>query len=139
MDQVAVFIDSENVAIGAATCPAGRTNPVPYAALELVCREYGNASIRITPPRRRHLPAGGGDGDYSALVQRLREFGKHVVGVGTEASASPRLVSVCSEHKYWGTLKAAVDPSVRSAVEAAFDIALAERFLRTAMQESTAP
>ncbi len=29
-----------------------------------------------------------GDGDYSPLVQRLREFGKRVVGVGTKASAS---------------------------------------------------
>lgn len=27
-----------------------------------------------------------GDGDYSPLVQRLREFGKVVIGVGTEAS-----------------------------------------------------
>lgn len=38
-----------------------------------------------------------GDGDYTPLVQRLREFGKHVVGVGTEANASSRLVSVCLE------------------------------------------
>lgn len=30
-----------------------------------------------------------GDGDYTPLVQRLREYGKHVVGVGTESNANP--------------------------------------------------
>ena len=50
-----------------------------------------------------------GDGDYSPLVQRLREFGKWV-GVGTEANASRKLVAVCSEYKYWGTRVAEVEP-----------------------------
>lgn len=45
-DQVAVFIDFENLAIGAAMTLPDQANPVPYAALELVCRDYGNASIR---------------------------------------------------------------------------------------------
>jgi uncharacterized LabA/DUF88 family protein len=42
-----------------------------------------------------------GDSDYTPLVRRLREFGKWVVGVGTEATASHRLASVCSGYKYW--------------------------------------
>lgn len=144
MDQVSVFIDFENLVIGAATSLPGQTNPVPYVAPLLVCREYGNPSIRrayadyAKPPFGKYqndLAPNGvgliqmacfgiqqknaadirmavgametltthpdvdtyllvGDGDYSPLVRRLREFGKHVVGVGTEASASPRLVSV---------------------------------------------
>jgi uncharacterized protein (TIGR00288 family) len=75
-----------------------------------------------------------GDGDYSPLVQRLREFGKWVVGVGTEANASRKLVSVCSEYKYWGTLVAEVEPAARPT--AAFDIADAERLLVRALEES---
>ena len=76
-----------------------------------------------------------GDGDYSPLVQRLREFGKWVVGVGTEANASRKLVSVCSEYKYWGTLVAEVEPAARPA--AAFDISEAERVLVRAFEESS--
>ncbi len=75
-----------------------------------------------------------GDGDYSPLVQRLREFGKWVVGVGTEANASRKLVAVCSEYKYWGTLVAEVEPAARPA--AAFDISEAEQLLVRAFEES---
>lgn len=76
-----------------------------------------------------------GDSDYSALVHRLREYGKHVVGVGTQANASQRLVSVCSEYKYWGTIAAAVEPTAQPAAPAAFDIADAEALLLRAMQQ----
>ena len=69
-------------------------------------------------------------------MQRLREFGKRVVGVGTKASASARLVAVCSEYKYWGTIVAAVNPEVRAEVGAKFDIADAERLVVEAMEES---
>ncbi|MGW7530865.1 NYN domain-containing protein [Amycolatopsis sp. NPDC054798] len=137
-DQAAVFIDFENLAIGAANSLPDQDNPVPYAALELVCRDYGNASIRrayadwakpqfgkyqqdlamngvdliqlhrfgiqqknaadirlavdametlITHPDIGTYLLVAGGSDYSPLVQRLREFGKHVVGVG-------RLISV---------------------------------------------
>ena len=188
MDQVAVFIDFENLALGAEDTLPGRTNPVPYAALELLCRDYGNAAIRrayadwskerfrrhqedlalngvdliqvarfglqqknaadirmavdamealITHPDIGVYVLVAGDGDYSPLVQRLREFGKRVVGVGTEASASRRLVSVCSEYRYWATLVAAVDPAAAVAVEAEFDIAAAEQLLVSALGEGT--
>lgn len=45
-----------------------------------------------------------GDSDYSPLVHRLRAFGKHVVGVGSQANTSQRLVSVCSEYTYWSSI-----------------------------------
>jgi NYN domain len=63
-----------------------------------------------------------GDSDYSPLIRRPREYGKWVVGVGTEANASRLLVSVCSEYKFWGTLVAQVDPAAQPAITAAFDI-----------------
>ena len=188
MVQVALFIDFENLAIGAEETLPGRTNPVPYEALELLCRDYGNAAVRRAyadwskPQFGRYqedLALNGvdliqvkrfgaqqknaadirmavdametvivhrevdlfllvaGDGDYSPLVQKLREFGKKVVGVGTEASASRRLVAVCSEYKYWATLVAAVDPRARSAVAAEFDVEQVRPLLVTALSEST--
>ena len=44
--QVAVFIDFENLILGAGKGLPGQATPVPYAALARLCREYGNASVR---------------------------------------------------------------------------------------------
>ncbi|WP_174186470.1 NYN domain-containing protein [Nocardia barduliensis] len=53
-----------------------------------------------------------GDSDFTPLVQKLREFGKHVIGIGTnEATTSARLVSVCSEYKFWETVLRQAEPS----------------------------
>jgi hypothetical protein len=92
--------------------------------------------VLITHPDVGTFLLVAGDGDYSPLVQRLREFGKWVVGVGTKASASSRLVAVCSEYKYWGTIVAAVNPAVRAEVNANFNIADARRLVVAAMEES---
>lgn len=186
-DQVAVFIDLENLAVGAKEDLPGQADPLPYKALELLVRDYGNATIRrayadwsrpefsryqqslaqngitliqvtrfgaqqknaadilmavdamevlISHPDVRTFLLVAGDGDYSPLVQRLREFGKRVVGVGTKASASTRLVAVCSEYKYWGTLVAEVNPAVRAEIGANFDIANARRLVVAAMEEA---
>ena len=187
--QVAVFVDFENLVLGAVKELPKQANPAPYEALTRLCRGYGNASVRrayadwantlfgshqddlamngvdliqvarvgiqnknaadirmavdametlIVHPEISVFVLVSGDGDYSPLVQRLREFGKWVVGVGTEANASRKLVSVCSEYKYWGTLVAEVEPEVRPAVNAAFDIASAEQLLVRAFEESNA-
>jgi len=185
--QVAVFVDFENLVLGAAKELPDQANPAPYEALTRLCRDYGNASVRrayadwantlfgshqddlamngvdliqvarvgiqnknaadirmavdametlIVHPEISVFILVSGDGDYSPLVQRLREFGKWVVGVGTEANASRKLVSVCSEYKYWGTLVAEVEPAARPA--AAFDIADAEGLLIRAFEEFNA-
>jgi uncharacterized LabA/DUF88 family protein len=70
-----------------------------------------------------------GDGDYTPLVQRLREFGKRVVGVGTKASASARLVAVCSEYKYWARSSRPSTRKSRAEVGAKFDIADVQRLV----------
>jgi hypothetical protein len=183
--QVAVFVDFENLALGAAKELPGQANAAPYEALTRLCRGYGTASVRrayadwanplfgshqedlamngvdliqvsrvgiqnknaadirmavdametlIVHPEVSVYVLVSGDGDYSPLVQRLREFGKWVVGVGTEANASRKLVSVCSEYKYWGTLVAEVEPAARPV--AAFDISAAEALLIRAFEES---
>ncbi|WP_092558051.1 NYN domain-containing protein [Actinoplanes derwentensis] len=185
--RVAVFLDFENLVCGAGKGLPGQSDPIPAAALTLLCRGfYGNASIRkayadwansgfgryqpalanngvdlvqiahqgisgknaadirmavdamevlITHPDVDVFILVTGDSDYSPLVHRLREFGKHVVGVGTQANASQRLVSVCSEYKYWGTIVAEVEPAARPAVSAAFDIAAAEALLVRAFEQ----
>lgn len=175
--QIAVFIDFENLAIGAEDdLPGMGRRAVPYRALDHLCQGRGTATVRrayadwakprfgkyqedlglngvdliqvarfggaqknaadirmavdametlISHPDIAEYILVAGDGDYSPLVQRLREFGKAVVGVGTQATASARLVSVCTEYKYWGTLVADVDPTATTAttaVAAAFDI-----------------
>src|SRR6201993_4914380 len=183
--QVAVFVDFENLVLGAVKELPGQANQAPYEAIDRLCRGYGTAAVRRAyadwaDPRggshRDDLAMNGvdliqvarvgiqnknaadirmavdametlivhpevsvfilvsGDGDYSPLVQRLREFGKWVVGVGTEANASRKLVSVCSAYKYWGTLGAEVEPAARRV--AAFDITEAERLLVRALEES---
>lgn len=185
---VGVYVDFENLVCGAGRGLPGRANPVPYAAITRLCRDYGNAVIRrayadwanpqfgryqqdlamngvdliqvarfgsarknaadirmavdametlITHPGVSVFVLVAGDGDYSPLVQRLREFGKHVVGVGTEANASPRLVSVCSEYKYWGTLVVQVEPEPGDHVADEFDITTAANLLVTVMEQST--
>jgi uncharacterized LabA/DUF88 family protein len=187
--QVAVFVDFENLVLGAVKELPDQANPAPYEALTRLCRGYGNASVRrayadwanprfgghqedlamngvdliqvarvgiqnknaadirmavdametlIVHPEISVFVLVSGDGDYSPLVQRLREFGKWVVGVGTEANASRKLVSVCSEYKYWGTLVAEVEPEVRPVLNAAFDIGTAEQLLVRAFEESNA-
>src|SRR5260370_16181182 len=44
--QVAVFVDFENLVIGAVKELPDQANPAPYEALTRLCRGYGNASVR---------------------------------------------------------------------------------------------
>jgi uncharacterized LabA/DUF88 family protein len=191
---VAVFLDFENLVLGAGSTTTGH-DAIPEKALTQLCRGFGNASIRrayadwrdtrfgryekalatngvdlvqlgrfttgshknaadirlsvdamemlITHPEIGVFILVTGDSDFTPLVQRLREFGKHVVGVGTETSAGSRLVSVCSEYKFWGTLirqadPAAVEPIAQGLAPAAFDLADAHALLVRAIEQCTA-
>ncbi|WP_410658403.1 NYN domain-containing protein [Amycolatopsis sp. lyj-112] len=51
-----------------------------------------------TPVSTRVRPVFG-DSDFIPPVAKLREHGKHVIGVGAESAASGRLVSVCSQYR----------------------------------------
>ncbi|WP_410597807.1 NYN domain-containing protein [Amycolatopsis sp. lyj-23] len=91
-----------------------------------------------------------GDSDFSPLVAKLREHGKHVIGVGAETTVSARLVSVCSEYKLFGSIVARLDPPpetgrktgpARTAAPAAAPehrLVDAEALLVTAMEQITA-
>lgn len=186
-EQVALFLDFENLVLGAASSLPGRVEPVPAEALTWLCRAYGNASIRRAyadwadarfgryqhalerngvdqlqigrGPSRKNAadirmavdametlithPAIGafvlvtGDSDFSPLVSRLREFGKHVIGVGAETAVSARLVSVCSEYKLWRSIVARVESDAAPAAQPDFRLADAERLLVTAMEQAS--
>jgi len=47
-----------------------------------------------------------GDSDFSPLVSKLRENGKHVIGLGLQGSTSNLLVSNCDEFVFYETLAA---------------------------------
>lgn len=79
-----------------------------------------------------------GDSDFSALVSKLREFGKHVIGVGAETAVSARLVSVCSEYKLWGSIVARVDPpdeTTTAPAQPGFRLADGEALIASAMEQ----
>nr|WP_305779107.1 NYN domain-containing protein [Nocardia nova] len=162
-DAVAVFLDFENLVLGAGS-GAVNANSIPPSALRWLCRGFGNASVRrayadwrdhrfgqyeralaengidlvqlgrFSPGTHKnaadirltvdametliaHADIGvfvlvTGDSDFTPLVQKLREYGKHVIGIGTnEATTSARLVSVCSEYKFWETVLRQAEPS----------------------------
>ncbi len=82
-----------------------------------------------------------GDSDFTPLVQKLREFGKHVIGIGaSETTTSTRLVSVCSEYKFWETVLRHADPADkitanRHPATAASDTTQARHLLVQAMSQ----
>lgn len=193
-DRLGLFIDFENLVLGATASLPERDEPVPARALTWLCRAYGPTTTRRayadwSDPRFRryqhdlerngvdlvqigHGPARKngadiriavdametlithpaveafvlvtGDSDFSPLVSKLREFGKHVIGVGAETAASARLVSVCSEYKLWGSIVARVEPPPETnetgepPAQPGFTLADAEQLLVTAMEQITA-
>ncbi len=60
-----------------------------------------------------------GDSDFSPLVSKLRENGKHVIGVGMKASTSNLLVEGCDEFIYYEDIERNVAASAAAPVVAA--------------------
>lgn len=193
-EAVAVFLDFENLVLGAGGNGAG-VKAIPSSALRWLCRGFGNASVRRAyadwrderfGQYERALAENGidlvqlgrfapgthknaadirlavdametliahpdigvfvlvtGDSDFTPLVQKLREFGKHVIGIGTnEAATSARLVSVCSEYKFWETVLRQAEPSTSSAgivkpAGSAKDVSSARQLLAEAVSQIT--
>ena len=51
-----------------------------------------------------HVVIVGGDSDYIGLVQKLRNTGTFIVGIGVEGSTNPHWKRSCSEFIYYGSL-----------------------------------
>jgi len=52
-----------------------------------------------------------GDSDFSPLVAKLKENGRHVIGLGMKASTSPLLANSCDEFIYYEDLHRAPAPA----------------------------
>ena len=53
-----------------------------------------------------------GDSDFSPLVSKLKENGKHVIGLGMRASTSPLLANSCDEFIFYEDLDREAEPTV---------------------------
>jgi uncharacterized protein (TIGR00288 family) len=56
-----------------------------------------------------------GDSDFSPLVAKLKENGKHVIGLGMKASTSPLLANGCDEFIYYEDLEQGPQPATAGA------------------------
>ncbi len=56
-----------------------------------------------------------GDSDFSPLVAKLKENGKHVIGLGMKASTSPLLANSCDEFIYYEDLHRGAAPAAAGA------------------------
>ena len=52
-----------------------------------------------------------GDSDFSPLVAKLKENGKHVIGLGMKKSTSPLLANACDEFIYYEDLESGAEPA----------------------------
>ncbi len=52
-----------------------------------------------------------GDSDFSPLVAKLKENGKHVIGLGMKKSTSPLLANACDEFIYYEDLERSAEPA----------------------------
>jgi uncharacterized protein (TIGR00288 family) len=59
-----------------------------------------------------------GDSDFSPLVAKLKENGKHVIGLGMKASTSPLLANGCDEFIYYEDLERGAEPPKADAAPA---------------------
>jgi uncharacterized LabA/DUF88 family protein len=56
-----------------------------------------------------------GDSDFSPLVAKLKENGRHVIGLGMKKSTSPLLANACDEFIYYEDLEHDVEPAESAA------------------------
>ena len=56
-----------------------------------------------------------GDSDFSPLVSKLKENGRHVIGLGMKKSTSPLLANACDEFIYYEDLERGEEPAVEDA------------------------
>jgi uncharacterized LabA/DUF88 family protein len=52
-----------------------------------------------------------GDSDFSPLVAKLKENGRHVIGLGMKKSTSPLLANACDEFIYYEDLERGAEPA----------------------------
>src|SRR6187399_1916453 len=104
---MAVFLDLENIALGAheADFPAFDIRKVLDALDLCYTKSHVDAFVIIS-----------GDSDFSPLVSKLRENNKTVIGVGVKKSTSDLFISNCDEFLYYDDLVRAEPAKKRAGV-----------------------
>ena len=57
-------------------------------------------------PHLSHFVIIGGDSDYIAVAQKLKQLGKYIVGIGIQATTNDYFVKACNEFKFYKTILA---------------------------------
>lgn len=70
--------------------------------------------IAITRPQIQTIVVISGDSDFGALVSRVREYGRYVLGIGPRAITHPSLVKACDEFVYLETIIGTLDEPMSS-------------------------
>lgn len=95
-------------------------------ALELVYRS----------PQITHFLLISGDSDFTALVHKLHEHGKVVIGLGVRQSAADYLIKVCDRFIFYGSL---LDPEpTLTAAGESFEVSEARQMLRRILRSAEA-
>ncbi len=57
-------------------------------------------------PHLTHFCIVGGDSDYIAVAQKIRQHGKYIIGIGAESTSNSYFVKGCNEFKFYKTILA---------------------------------
>lgn len=80
----------------------------------------------------------GGDSDYIAVSQKVRQMGKQIIGIGLQETTSPFFVKSCNEFKYYSSLLVRSSSQQPELTEESFeDIGEAKDLLRKAITTLT--
>ena len=93
---------------------AQRANDHPAVAPLRSRRGHVDAlELSYTKPHIDTFALASGDSDFSALVSKLRENGKHTVGIGVKSSSSHLLIDNCDEFIFYDDLVRQAAPAAR--------------------------
>ncbi len=157
VSRVAVFVDHENVAIGARD--AGLSFDIELVLAHLHEKGHvtlkhasyagkNSADIRLvvdaidlchTRPHLDLFAIVSGDSDFSPLVSKLREAGRGVIGVGVKASTSRLLVECCDEFAFYDDLAREDQPDQRGAGDPGEALALVQKTARALLADRGEP
>lgn len=83
------------------TTPGGAGDVKNTADIQLALDALEMAFSRVSPET---VVIASGDRDFVPLVQKLKRYGTHVIGMGVENAVSPVLAQACNSFVYYDTL-----------------------------------
>ncbi|MCZ7569696.1 MAG: NYN domain-containing protein [Ardenticatenaceae bacterium] len=87
-------------------------------------------------PQISHFLLVSGDGDFTALVHKLHEHGKIVLGLGVQQSSADYLIKVCDRFIFYGTLLDRGPASTAS--DKSLDVSDARQMVRRVLRSAAA-